>query len=102
LSEEKKPDIKTLQDKGAKIDYVKLSDGRELFVFEEERFRGLQLYGFRLGWSNKYQVVAPSQLTRGTISIMSGLVTKASGAQTSPEDISVLIAERKDKESDRG
>ena len=60
--EEKKPTIETLEHKGTKVDVVDFKDGRQIFIFQTEKFTGFQIGAFKLGWSNKYAVISPEQL----------------------------------------
>lgn len=95
MSEKKEPIVKTLEDKGTKIDWVKLPDGREMFIFQEEKFRGIQIAGFKLGKTDKYRIISPAALTSSTINRLSQVVTEVSGSAISPSDISVIIGEEK-------
>ena len=92
--EKKEPTIKTLEDRGTKVDFVDFGDGRHVFLFREEKFRGLQIgWGFRLGWSEKYKLITPAELTPDTISVLSAHITNVSGVETKPEDFEVYVSE---------
>jgi hypothetical protein len=87
----KKPEIKTLKDKGISIDYARFSDGREAFIFEEERFRGLAISVFRLGITDKYKVFTPKAPSMGTLSLLSKAVNDSSGSHTTIKDFEVNV-----------
>lgn len=94
ITEEKKePTIKTHSDRGTTIDFADFGNGRQAFIFLEEKIRGLQIWGVRLGWSENYMVIAPEELTRDTISEISAQVTNVSGEETEPEDFEVHVYE---------
>jgi len=69
IEERKELTIKTLVDTGTTINFVDFGNGRQAFIFREEKFGGLQIWGVRLGWSENYRVIAPEELTRDTISV---------------------------------
>jgi hypothetical protein len=92
--EKKKPRIETLEDKGTKIDFADFGNGRQAFIFREEKFRGIQIAGFRLGWSEKYRVISPQEITKGTLTAMSTAVGNVSGVVTKPEDFQVHVSDR--------
>ena len=94
VKEKKEPIVKTLEDKGTKIDFVDFGNGRQAFLFREERFMGVQIGGFRFGYSEKYRVISPGELTPHTISVLSEQVSNVSGVKTKPEDFQVHVSER--------
>lgn len=100
MPKKEEPIIKTLEDKGTKIDWVKFADGREMFIFQEEKFRGIQIAGFKLGLTDKYKVIPPTELSQNTINLLSKAVTNVSGSAVSSNDISVIIGERKISKED--
>lgn len=90
----KEPKIKTLKDKGATVDWVRFPDGREAFIFQQEKFRGIEVYGFKVGTTDKYKVISPTELSQGTLDVMSEIVTNVSGSRVKSNDINVTIEER--------
>jgi hypothetical protein len=86
----KEPTVKTLEDKGTKTDFVDFGDGRQVFIYREEKFRGIQVGGFRLGWSEKYKIGSPDNITMGTISTLSKQVSELSGSAVSTSDFEVM------------
>jgi hypothetical protein len=94
----KKPKVKTIEDKGTKIDFVDFGDGNYTVLFREEKFRGLDLSVVKLGWSEKYKVVSPREITKGTLSTLSEKVKQVSGLQITPEDLEIEIKLVKKKE----
>ncbi len=93
--EKKQPTIKTLEDKGTKIDLVDFGDGRQAFFYQTEKFRGLGIGAFRLGWTDKYNVISPQKLTYNTISGMATTVSVVSGSDVKPKDFIVYSLEEK-------
>ena len=91
IEEKKEPTIKTLVDTGTTINFVDFGNGRQAFIFREEKFGRLQIWGVRLGWSENYRVIAPEALTCDTISVLSAQVTNVSGEETGPEDFEVHV-----------
>ena len=91
IEEKKEPTIKTLVDTGTTINFVDFGNGRQAFIFREEKFGRLQIWGVRLGWSEKYKVISPAELTRDTITVLSTQVTNVSGSATKPEDFEVHV-----------
>ena len=91
MAEDEEPKVKTLRDKGATIDHVTLSDGRELFILKEEKFRGADIGGFKLGWSDKYQIISPRDIGGGTLNIMTSLISSASGVTRMATDFRFSI-----------
>jgi len=98
--EKKEPKVKTIEDKGTKIDFVDFGNGRQTFIFREEKFRGIQIAGFRLGWSEKYKVISPQELTKGTLSVMSTAVTNVSGEIVVPKDFDVRVEKEEEEEDE--
>jgi hypothetical protein len=105
--EKKKPRIETLEDKGTKVDLVDFGDGRQTFLYREEKFRGLDIAGVRLGWREKYKIITPEQLSplsKGTIYTMSDAVSTASASSVKPSDFEFVstapVAEKKKKENE--
>lgn len=98
----KKPTIKTLEDEGTKVDLVDFGNGRHAFFYRQEKFLGVEIpiIGARLGWSEKYNVVSPGQLSQDTISTMTQTLSTISGAQVNPDDISVIVGEKKSSKED--
>jgi hypothetical protein len=95
----KQPTIKTLEDKGTKIDYVDFGDGKQAFFYQSEKFRGLGIGAFRLGWSDKYNIISPQKLTRDEIVAISGDASIVTGSTVRPEDFVVhLLIEKKPQE----
>lgn len=89
----KQPTIKTLEDKGTKVDLVDFGDGRQALFFQIEKFRGFGIGAFRLGWANKYAVVSPKELTQGTINSMATSGSIITGSPIKPEDfVPIVIA----------
>lgn len=93
---EEEPKIITLQDEGAKLNYISLGNGKEAFIYRketfrdrEESFRGMEVAGLRLGLSDKYRVFSPGRISLGTINEISEKVTEASGTSTIPDDFDV-------------
>ena len=93
-TEKKKlPTIKTLEDKGTKVDLVDFEDGRQALFFQIEKFRGLGIGAFRIGFTNKYAVVSPEQLTRGTLDLMATSGSIITGSTIKTEDfVPIVIA----------
>jgi hypothetical protein len=87
--EKKQPTIKTLEDKGTKIDFADFGDGKQAILYQTEKFRGLQIGMFRLGWANKYDVISPKELTPATLTEISGDVSIATGSTVKPADFVV-------------
>lgn len=96
-SKEKKPTIKTLEDKGTKIDLVDFGDGRQAFFYQTEKFRGLGIGAFRLGWTDKYNVISPQELTYDQISGMARTVSVATGSNVLPSSFVVHSPEEKQR-----
>lgn len=86
----KQPTIKTYEDKGTKVDLVDFGDGRQALFYQIEKFRGLGIGAFRVGWTNKYAVVSPEQLTRGTLDLMATSGSIITGSTIKPEDFMVV------------
>jgi hypothetical protein len=86
----KQPTIKTLEDKGTKIDFVDFGDGRQVFLYQTEKFRGVDVGAFRLGWTDKYNVISPQELTRGTLTAISTCASIVTGSAVKPEDFIVF------------
>lgn len=92
----KQPAIKTYEDKGTKVDLVDFGDGRQALFYQIEKFRGLGIGAFRVGWTNKYAVVSPEQLTRGTLDLMASSGSIITGSTIKTEDfVPVVIASEK-------
>jgi hypothetical protein len=89
----KQPTIKTLEDKGTKIDYVDFGDGRQAFFYQTEKFRGVSAGAFRFGWTDKYNVISPSELSKDTIAAMSASASTVTGSPVKPEDFKVFSAD---------
>jgi|GEM_PF-7005952 len=90
--EKKQPTIKTLEDKGTKIDYVDFGDGRQAFFYQTEKFRGVGVGAFKLGWTDKYTVISPTKLSRDTLVTMSANASAATGSSIKPEDFIVYAS----------
>ena len=88
----KQPAIKTLEDKGTKVDLVDFGDGRQAFFFRTEEFKGISIGAFRLGWTNKYDVVSPTMLTNEQLTFVSGTISTVTGSTVSPTDLEVHTA----------
>jgi hypothetical protein len=88
--EKKEPSVKTFEDKGTKLDFVDLGEGRQAFLYREEKFRGLQVWGVRLGWSEKYKLISPNEITMGTFTALSKMASKASGSAINANDFEVV------------
>jgi len=86
----KQPTIKTLEDKGTKVDLVDFEDGRRAMFFQIEKFRGLSIGAFRIGYTNKYAVVSPESLTRSTLDAMATSGSIITGSSIKPEDFVVV------------
>ena len=82
----KQPTIKTLVDKGTKVDFVDFGDGRQAFFFQTEKFRGITIGAFKLGWTNKYAVVSPQDLSQGTLNLMATSASNVASSTIKPED----------------
>jgi hypothetical protein len=85
----KQPTIKTLEDRGTKVDLVDFGDGRQALFFQIEKFRGLAIGAFKLGWTNKYAVVSPEALTQGTLNLMATSGSNIAASTIKPEDFVV-------------
>ena len=94
MSEEQKkkqPTIKTLKDKGTKVDLVELGDGSRTLFYQIEKTRELKItlgiWAFRIGWSDKYAVIpSPETLTRDTLEVMAKSGSTITGSIIKPED----------------
>ncbi len=80
------PVVKTVQDKGTKIDWVSFNDGRAMFIFLDKVFK-VQVVGFKIETADKYQVFSPESLTSITVDSLLQALTTASGLETSIEDV---------------
>jgi hypothetical protein len=98
--EEKKSSIKTLEDKGTKVDFIDLGDGRQIFIYQTEKFRGLSIGAFKLGWTNKYDIISPGELTKDTLEAMARTGSAVSGQVITPEYFEVRLKVVKDWEEE--
>lgn len=90
---ENKPTIKTYKDKGIKVDYFNYGDGKEALFYRIEEFKGLQIGAVRIGWTNKYAVASPQQLTQHTLDMMATSGSIVTGSSIKPEDfVSVVVS----------
>jgi hypothetical protein len=87
----KQPTITTLEHKGTKVDLIDFGDGRQALFYQIEKFRGLGIGAFRIGWTNKYAVVSPEQLTRGTLDLMATSGSIVTGSTIKPEDFEPMV-----------
>lgn len=95
--EKKKPTVKTLEDKGTKIDFADFGDGRQVFIYQEEKFRGFGIGGFKIGLTDKYKVISPQELTSGTITTLSNVVSNVSGDIVKVGDFEIHIVKKRKK-----
>ena len=93
LEKKKRPTIKTLEDKGTKVDLVDFGDGRQALFFQIEKFRGIEIGAFKLGWTNKYAVVSPAELSQGTLNLMATSGSNIASTTIKPEDFIVSFVE---------
>lgn len=97
-TEEKKPKVKTLEDKGTKVDFVDFGDGRQAFIYREKTFRGVEAGGFRLGWTDTYKVISPQELTGGTVTALSKNISTVSGSPVKITDFELYVGKKKKQE----
>ena len=78
-----------------KIDFVDFGNGKQAFFYQEEKFRGLEIAGFRIGWTDKYKVISPQELTPSTISTLSNTVSNVSGSMVQSKDFEIHVLKEK-------
>ena len=95
--EKSKATIKTLVDKGTKVDFVDFGNGRQTFIYQIEKFRGLSIGAFKLGLTDKYHVITPQELTEGTIAVMAETGSAVSGQTINPQDFEITVKKPKEE-----